>query len=163
MAYIRTKKINGNKYAYLVEIVNTNKGPRQKVKQYLGRVHELEKKKEVSEISEGNTKEEILLNLILPELSARGFNERKDNLAYKNFIFNSNNFSLTRKTKNKTNKEAVIALDEGYLSTFTLQRILNFQKTKNLNDDAHTLAKHFLEAGLPISKDLFVKYYTKIK
>ena len=88
MAYIRTKKINGNKYAYLVEIINTDKGPRQKVKQYLGRVHELEKKKEIGEINEGNTKEEILLNLIVPELSGRGFKEREHNLAYKNFIFN---------------------------------------------------------------------------
>jgi hypothetical protein len=162
MAYIRTKKINGNKYAYLVEIINTSKGPRQKVKQYLGRVHELENKKEISEVNEGNSKEEILLNLILPELSGRGFKERKSNFTYKNFIFNSQKFSLTKKNKNKTSKEAVIGLEEGYLSTFTLQRIFNFQKSKDLNKDAHTLAKYFLEAGLNISKDLFVKFYTKI-
>jgi len=162
MAYIRTKKINGNKYAYLVEIVNTSKGPRQKVKQYLGRVHELEKKKEINEINEGNSKKEILLNLILPELSGRGFKERKNNFAYKNFVFNTEEFSLTKKTKNKTSKEAVVGLEEGYLSSFTLQRILNFQKSKDLNKDAHALAKYFLEAGLNISKDLFVRFYEKI-
>ncbi len=162
MAYIRTKKINGNKYAYLVEIINTDKGPRQKVKQYLGRVHELEKKKEIGEINEGNTKEEILLNLIVPELSGRGFKEREHNLAYKNFIFNPKDFSLTKKTKNKTSKEAVISLEEGYLSSFTVQRIINFQKTKNLNEDAHQLAKYFLEAGLQINQELFVRFYEKI-
>ena len=162
MAYIRTKKINGNKYAYLVEIINTDKGPRQKVKQYLGRVHELEKKKEIGDINEGNTKEEILLNLIVPELSGRGFKEREHNLAYKNFIFNPKDFSLTKKTKNKTSKEAVISLEEGYLSSFTVQRIINFQKTKNLNEDAHQLAKYFLEAGLQINQELFVRFYEKI-
>ena len=105
MAYIRTKTINNNKYAYLVEIINTDKGPRQKVKQYLGRVHQLEKKKDVNEINSGETKEQILLNLITPELNARGFKGKEENLAYKNFIFNSENFSLTKKTKNKKIKK----------------------------------------------------------
>ena len=68
MAYIRTKKIGKNKYAYLVEIVSTDKGPRQKVKQYLGRVYDFEKSKEVSEINEGKTKEEILLDKLIKEV-----------------------------------------------------------------------------------------------
>ena len=159
MAYIRTKKISGNKYAYLVEIISTDKGPRQKVKQYLGRVHNFEKSKEVSEINPGNSKENILLNLIQPELQAMGFKERKDNFVYQKLHFNNKKFSLT---KSKTNKEAIISLNDGYLSTFTLQRIINFQKTKNLNKDAHTLAKYFLEAGLQINQELFVKFYQKL-
>ena len=159
MAYIRTKKIGKNKYAYLVEIVSTDKGPRQKVKQYLGRVHEFEKNNEISEIKEGNSKENILLNLIIPELKSRGFKDKKNNLVYQKLIFDQKNISLT---KSKTKKEAIIKLNEGYLSTFTLQRIVNFQKTKNLNKDAHTLAKYFLEAGLQINQELFVKYYQKL-
>ena len=101
MAYIRTKKIGKNKYAYLVEIVSTDKGPRQKVKQYLGRIHELKKNNEISEIREGNSKESILLNLIIPELKSRGFKDKKNNLVYKNFIFNSEKITLTKKSKNK--------------------------------------------------------------
>ena len=159
MAYIRTKKISGNKYAYLVEIISTDKGPRQKVKQYLGRVHDFEKNKEISEINQGNTNKEILLNLIIPELKARGFKGKKDTFAYKKLIFDHKNISLL---KSKTKKEAIIKLNDGYLSTFTLQRILNFQKTNNLNKDAHTLAKYFLEAGLQINQELFVKYYQKL-
>ncbi|MBT6773744.1 hypothetical protein HOA91_00080 [Candidatus Woesearchaeota archaeon] len=162
MAYIRTKKISGNKYAYLVEIISTDKGPRQKVKQYLGRVHDFEKNKEISEINQGNTNKEILLNLIIPELEARGFKEKKNNLVYKNFIFNSEKITLSKKSKNKTNKEAVIGSEEGYLSTFTFQRILNFQKGKDFNKDAHQLAKYFLEAGLQINQELFVKFYQKL-
>ena len=159
MAYIRTKKIGKNKYAYLVEIVSTDKGPRQKVKQYLGRIHELKKNNEISEIREGNSKESILLNLIIPELKSRGFKDKKNNLVYQKLIFDQKNISLT---KSKTKKEAIIKLNEGYLSTFTLQRIVNFQKTKNLNKDAHTLAKYFLEAGLQINQELFVKFYQKL-
>jgi len=159
MAYIRTKTISGNKYAYLVEIIPTDKGPRQKVKQYLGRVHDFEKNNEISEIKEGNSKENILLNLIIPELKSRGFKDKKNNLVYQKLIFDQKNISLT---KSKTKKEAIIKLNEGYLSTFTLQRIVNFQKTKNLNKDAHTLAKYFLEAGLQINQELFVKYYQKL-
>ena len=162
MAYIRTKKIGKNKYAYLVEIVSTDKGPRQKVKQYLGRIHELKKNNEISEIREGNSKESILLNLIIPELKSRGFKDKKNNLVYKNFIFNSEKITLTKKSKNKTNKEAVISSEEGYLSTFTFQRILNFQKSKDFNKDAHQLAKYFLEAGLQINQELFVKFYQKL-
>ena len=62
----------------------------------------------------------------------------------------------------KTEKEAVIKLNDGYLSTFTLQRLLNFKKSKDFNKDAYNLAKCFLEAGLNISKDLFIEYYQKI-
>jgi hypothetical protein len=159
MAYIRTKKIGKNKYAYLVEIVSTDKGPRQKVKQYLGRIYDFEKKGEVSEIRESKTKEEMLSSLIVPELKARGFKEKKETLAYNKLVFNHKKFSLS---KLKTKKEAILKLNDGYLSTFTLQRLLDFQKGKDLNKDAHQLAKYFLEAGLQINQDLFVRFYQKL-
>ena len=49
MVYIRIKRINKFKYAYLVESFQTDKGSRQKVKKYLGRVYGLERKKELIE------------------------------------------------------------------------------------------------------------------
>ncbi len=163
MTYIRIKKINDKKYAYLVETVNTKSGPRQKVKQYLGRVHFLEQKKEPRQISEKfKDKKSILLNLVKTELESKGFKEKKDNHTHKSLIFHPKKFTLTRKTKSKTEKEAVIKLNDGYLSTFTLQRLLNFKKSKDFNKDAYNLAKCFLEAGLNISKDLFIEYYQKI-
>lgn len=162
MAYIRTKKIGKNKYAYLVEIITTDKGPRQKVKQYLGRVFVLEKKKETKSTNLGNSKEDLLLNLILPELEARGFNKKKESYVYKNFTFNPKELTLKKRNKNKTEKEAVIGLEEGYICSFTLQRIFNFKKGKDLNKDAHQLAKYFLEAGLQINQELFVKFYQKL-
>ena len=162
MVYIRTKKINNNIYAYLVENVSTEKGPRQKVKQYLGRVYTFEKKSEFKEILEGDTKKEILLNLIVPELKARGFKNKKEKLQLKNLIFSLEKLSLKKITKSKTVKDAIISLNEGYLSSFTVQRIFDFKKSEDVNEDAHQLAKYFLEAGLQVSKESFIKYYQAI-
>jgi hypothetical protein len=159
MAYIRTKKINNHLYAYLVENVSTEKGPRQKVKQYLGRVYKFEKNSELKDIQEGNNKKEILLHLIIPELKAMGFKKKDQIFQLKNLSFDLEKFSLIKRTKSKTVKEAIIALNEGYLSSFTIQRILEFKKSKDVNKDAPKLGKYFLEAGLMIPPETFVKYY----
>jgi hypothetical protein len=162
MVYIRVKKINKYSYAYLVENISTEQGPRQKVKQYLGRVYELEKSKEVEEVSNGQNRKEILLNLVLPELKVRSFKEKKDLLINKNLIFDTKIFTLKKKTKSKTDKDAIIKLNEGYLCSFTLERILKFQKSKEVKKDAQILAKYFLEAGLLINQQTFVSFYQAI-
>jgi hypothetical protein len=163
MAYIRIKKINNKKYAYLVETINTKSGPRQKVKQYLGSVQVLEKKKEFFAINKTfKDKKDILSNLAIAELESKGFKEKNNNYIYKNLIFSPKNFTLTKKTKSNTEKDMVININQGYICTFTLQRLLNFKKSKDFNKDAYNLAKHFLEAGLNISKELFIDFYQKI-
>ncbi len=152
MTFIRIKKINNNNYAYLVETQSTSKGPRQKVKQYLGKVFELElnNQTDIKSRLENKNKKFFLRSLILNEISTLDFE------ANKIISFCSNKFTITNK-KNK--KEAIIKLNDGYLSSFTLQRLLNFKKTNNLNQDAISLAKYFLEAGINISKENFVKFY----
>ena len=163
MAYIRIKKINDQKYAYLVETVNTKSGPRQKVKQYLGSVQVLEKKKEFFETNQKfNDKKEILSNLVITELKSKGFKEIKNNYVYKNLIFSPQKLTLKKDTKRKTEKDIVININQGYICTFTLQRLFNFKKSKDFNKAAYNLAKYFLEAGLNISKDLFIDFYQKI-
>ena len=156
MAFIRIKKINSNKYAYLVESTNTNKGPRQKVKQYLGRVHELEKNSEGQEnYSDSKNRKDILLSLILPELLSMGFSKKKDKYQHKNLVFCPEKVTITK----KNGKEAVLSVEDGHLCSYTLRRLLNFKKSKDLNADAIKLAKHFLEAGLAVSEEKFVKFY----
>jgi len=157
MTYIRIKKINNNNYAYLVETKNTLTGPRQKVKKYLGRVYELEKNQPniYSNINKTN-KKSFLESLILIELSQFNFKQNKKNHTNKQISFCPNNFTIT---KIKNNKESIIKLNEGYLASFTLQRLLNFKKTENLNQDAKSLARYFLEAGINISKENFINFY----
>jgi hypothetical protein len=162
MVYIRVKKIDKYKYAYLVENISTSSGPRQKVRQYLGRVYELEKIKEVEDSHNGKSKQEILLNLVIPELKVRSFKEKKDKLINKNLVFETKSFTLRKTTKSGTSKDAIIKLNEGYLCSFTLERILNFEKSKDVKKDAQVLAKYFLEAGLQINQELFVSFYQKI-
>ena len=166
MAYIRTKIINNQKYAYLVESKAAFSGPRQKVEQYLGRIYDLEKNNLHSDENVINKKpilsgKNILLNLTLDELQQHGFVKKKDNYVYDKLIFSPQHFSLSKKNKSSL-KEAVIALNDGYLCSFTLQRIANFKKTKDFSKDAYSLAKYFLEAGLQISQEDFVKFYQQL-
>jgi hypothetical protein len=157
MVYIRIKKINTKPYAYLVE----SKNSRQKVKKYLGRVYELEPKvlNLENKIISDRDRTNFLLQLTLRELNNLGFNSKGAKHCCKNFMFCPKKFTLQKKTKSKTVKETVIALNDGHLSSFTLQRILNFKKSKDLRSDAEVLAKYFLEAGFAISRDNFVSYY----
>ncbi len=162
MSYIRIKTISNQKYAYQVEIVSTPKGPRQKVKQYLGKIYSLESIQELDTIILGTKKQDLLQNLILAQLKSLGFQEKDNFLTFQDLIFSPEDFTFIKKTKTNKKQAAVLSLNQGYLSTFTLQRIINFKKSKNLNQDAQNLAKYFLEAGLPISKELFVKYYQSL-
>lgn len=162
MSYIRLKTISSQRYAYQVEIVSTPKGPRQKVKQYLGKVYSLEPIQEPDSIILGSKKQNLLQNLVLAQLKSLGFKERDKGWFFEDLSFDPEDFTFIKKTKTNKKQAAVLSLNQGYLSTFTLQRIINFKKSKNLNQDAQNLAKYFLEAGLPISKELFVKFYQNL-
>ena len=154
MAYIREKKINKGKYAYLVENTYTPKGPRQKVKKYLGRIYFIESKSEINQ----TLSNDCFHNLILNTLTNFGFKENGSKYLFKNLIFEPKNLTLKR----NNGKEIVISTNKGHLSSFTLQRIQNFKKTKDFNKDAYLLAKYFLEAGLQVSKEDFIEFYQNL-
>ena len=106
MAFLRTKKINGKSYCYLVQNKHTKKGPRQKVKKYLGRAFELEQKKEMDFFGIENpndylkkSKKDILNDLIKFELVKHGFRERKDFLVNKGISVDKKNFQILKKTQ----------------------------------------------------------------
>ncbi len=157
MTYIRTKTINNAPYAYLVESTSTSSGSRQKVKKYLGRVHSFSKDNEnsLSSIAVKN-KESFVLALVERELQNHGFLFSKECYRKDNIQFSSQDFSLQNA---KNSKDIVVAMNEGYLCEFTLHRLLQFKRTKNVDNDAPILAKHFLEAGIPITPEQFVQFY----
>jgi hypothetical protein len=156
MAFIRVKKINKAPYAYLVECISTKKGPRQKVKGYLGRVYEFERQHKVPVSLNAKNTHDLLLHLAVAQLKSIGFTERKSDYYYGELVFSSKLLSLTKRSNNKP---SILRLNDGFLCGFTLDRILKFKKTKNLNKDANILAKYFLAAGIPISEDQFVAFY----
>jgi hypothetical protein len=145
MGYIRLKKVNSTNYAYYVETINTPKGPRQKVKQYLGRVfsfeHEINNTQEIS----GQNKKTYLNSLVQREIFAINLENIKFNTIKMSFV--------------KGNKNIVLKLNDGFLTSFTINRLLNFKKSDDLNKDALTLANFFLQAGLTISEEEFVEFY----
>ncbi len=157
MSYVRIKKISGNPYAYLVENKNTDKGPRQRVKKYLGRIHVLEphdlERKEVNE----SKKNKFVEQLVLRELIPRKFKLKKEKYSFGKMVFSPKKWSL-----NLGKKSIVLSINDGYLCDFTIKRILDFKKTKDLKKDAFTLARYFLQAGLPLSEQEFIEFYQSI-
>ncbi len=152
MAYIRVKKISGNNYAYLVESEMTPKGPRQRVKKYLGRVYSFDEKRSKLVAGRG-----VLQRVVLGELAKYGFKQEK-----KGFVCNDVWYFAKEQKFVKGKKSVVLALNEGYLCEYTLNKIKNFKKSKDLNKDAVKLANLFYQAGLPISEEDFVDFYQKL-
>lgn len=141
----------------MVQNKHTKKGPRQKVKRYLGRAIRLEPKEETEfELSEEKNKSQMLKSLIVWELKKHGF-KAKDN------AYHNKNLSYSPETHQILNKkkEAAIHLNEGFLCSFTVKRILNFKKTNDFQKDAHKLAKYFVEAGINIPQEVFIRVYEK--
>ncbi len=157
MAFLRTKKINSNSYCYLVQNKHTKKGPRQKVKKYLGRAIKFEQKKEFPfTLPIKTNKSQLLQSLIIWEL-------KKHNFKVKNNFYQHKNLTYCPKTHQILNKkkEAALQLNEGFLCSFTINRILKFKKSGDFQKDAYKLAKYFVEAGIKIPQEVFIGVYEK--
>lgn len=166
--FIRTKKINNCLYGYLVENVWTEKGSRQKVKAYLGKIIPLQREKPIQEhpsqsISKGKTAEAITNELIQSELKNHGFQPYPEHLMQliKDFIiYNTQNHTLKEKKK-----DIVLKINEGYLCIHTIQQLTNELKKGILKDEeeqrerAVQLAEAFVAAGLNISQENFIKVF----
>ena len=163
MGFIRLKKINGKEYAYLVEnkwykrkFKNKNKGSRQKVSKYLGKVYFFDKEKDVEFINfknindlehylKNNNKNQIVKDLVEWELF-------RNNIDKKEFIINFNDKKIKKK-----NKEVSLKLNEGFLNSYTLNRLFSLK-----SDDSYYLAKCFVEAGVEVPKEVFVGMFSKV-
>lgn len=163
MAFIRTKKIGKNSYAYVVENRWRKRGvgSRQKVGKYLGRVVSgLVRVRNSKNEIKFDSKKNVVMVLVLLELTNYGFKGNKImSLHDLKFDLSRNHFV----DKNGNIKRIVLELNEGFLCNHTLNKVLNF---KGHGDDAREigveLAKCFLEAGLKVSKEVFVEYYQKV-
>ncbi|MBI4152848.1 hypothetical protein HY495_03995 [Candidatus Woesearchaeota archaeon] len=157
MVYLRIKKIQNKEYAYLVKSIKTEKGPRQKVLRYLGKVqrHILPEKfdKEIKK----SGKKDFIRSLAQSHLNALGFSKMKGVIRKGPLIFSPKDYSLHSE---KSQKEYILAFEQGYLCKYTLQRLLSFTKSDDVQQDGYTLARYFLEAGLRITEEEFVQFYS---
>lgn len=159
MAFIRTKKINGKEYAYLVENrwykrkhKGKGKGPRQRVNKYLGRVYSFNKTENIDFFTfkkidnlekylkdNRNSKSQIFRDLVEWELFCHNINKEEFTIDYSN------------KKIIRNNKEISLRMNEGFLNSSTLGRLFNLK-----SGDSYYLAKCFVEAGIEVPKEVFV-------
>lgn len=169
MTFIRTKKIKGNKYAYLVKNYATKKGVRQKSKKYLGRVVDLPCANERdffqhfggSYDGKSKTLLQIIIDLVEYELVKHGFVLMKDNKTWQN----GECYARLKPLKffNKQKKQILLGINEGILCKEMIHRIFNIDisKEEDPRKEAYLLAKAFVEAGLKVPKEVFVMVWEK--
>lgn len=157
MSFIRTKKIDGKDYAYLVEnkwykrkVKGKGCGSRQKVSKYLGRIFSFNRKetidffpfKKINNLEEylkNNSKNKIIKDLVEWELWRHNINKDDITIDYAN------------KKITKNNKKVSLRINEGFLNSFTLNRLFGLRA-----GNSYYLAKCFVEAGVEIPKEVFV-------
>lgn len=154
MGFIRTKTIKEKEYAYLVSNKWTANGSRQNVKGYLGRVIKPNKEREEkTDITDSEFKEAVTA-LITQELINHGFNEK--------LMRDKTKVDLENRKIINNNKNTVIGLNEGYLCTYTLNKLMTLH-VKGYEEQAGTqLATAIVEAGLKLDKETFVQLFEKI-
>lgn len=162
MAFIRTKKVKGWRYAYLVENKWKQSKTKQKVKEYLGRAHKLENivgikfKKDITSMSF----KEAVAELLKFELMKNGFKETKGkgNLLIKErFAVNFDNGHFL-----SDKKPVVFESNEGFICSSTFDRIMGFKPSETEEETGLRLAEAILEAGISIPHDVFVKLFEKV-
>ena len=159
MSFIRIKKIDNKEYAYLVEnrwykrgFRGKGKGSRQKVSKYLGRVYTFNKVNDNDFLNfnnidnlehylknDNNNKNSIIKDLVEWELFRHNINK------------NEFTIDLPNKKIIKNNKEISLKINEGFLNSYTLNRLFNLK-----SGDSYFLARSFVEAGIEIPKEVFV-------
>jgi len=171
MSFIRTKKIKGAEYAYIVEN-KWRKRRKNKVKQimskYLGRVYRFDKVKaldflefykieDVNKYLDSKSKYDILYDLIKLELFNHGFEENGGVLVKEKCYFDlkENRF------RSKRSRKIAIAMNEGFLTNYAIKNILHFEAFDE-EEDGYLLAKLFVEAGLNIPKEIFIGFFKKV-
>ena len=183
MAFIRTKKrtnAGGNSYEYAYLVHNrwkkSNSSVKQKNKKYLGRVFRVEpvlsptftemlqtlKINDLDNYIEKTSYKNIILDLVKAELLKNNFKENGEKILTIDSLFfdpvSLEPFSYTKKRKIKV----VLALNEGFLCTDTIKKILNFDEVGDAQEVGFKLAKRLVDAGLKVPEDIFVKLFHKV-
>jgi len=154
MAFVRVKKLKGKEYAYLVENTWQDKGSRQKVKAYLGKVVKPLRQKEGLVDVAAMQFQEAVIALIKQELLNHGFNE--------NLEFEKAKADLLNKSFVSGKRNIVFALNEGFLCAHTIKEALDFKSEGYEEQAGAKLATVLVEAGLKLPKDVFVALFEKI-
>ena len=167
MAFIRTKKIKGAEYAYIVENKWKRKKTKQKSKKYLGRVYRFDRVNmmdfyefydiaDVKSYLKEKSKEDIVDDLLKLEMFNYGFKENKGVWSREGCFFDLKR----KKVYNEKGNSIALALNEGFLTSYALRKLISFKAY--YEEDGYDFAKMFIEAGIAVPKDVFVGVFSKV-
>jgi len=185
MTYIRVKKIRKKekeyRYAYVVENrwkkrvkKGSKKGARQKVKSYLGKVHEFSKVGERDIISHFDIKDvkghldehgfsKVVRDMVRIELLNHGFMENGDFYANGELaVYISEKDFFVKNLEEEKERKLVIAMNEGFLCKETFEKVMAFKGKGRPEEVGLSLANALVEAGLKVPNEIFVEMFNRI-
>lgn len=138
--FIRRKQIKKKPYAYLVENTWKNGTSKQTVKEYLGRIYDVQERPppDLQEVPDNKLFKELLVY----EVSGQEVD-----------------ISLDERTVKRGSRDVVLALNGGYLCAYTLQEIFRAFHARNEERPGVKLATALSNAGLRINKEAFIRLY----
>jgi len=144
----------------------TKKGSRQSVSKYLGRVYNPEKINDIEyydyiknneEFINNSSSRKIVESLVGWVLSCHGFAESKGIWSNENYIVNIKNLTVKKEQKN-----IVLEINNDFLCNYTLRKLGRYKSGGDREVVGVSLAKAFINAGIPVPQDVFVNVFQKV-
>lgn len=148
--FVRTKRVKGKEYAYLVKSQWRGGKPRQKIIGYLGAVIRLEKRQDATfqGIFSASHPKAIVKGLMRRELIRHGFEGQNCLLKLGGVEASCDSLKISRK-----GKPVVLRINEGFMCEATLKRLL--RELGKPPEGLGGLPSAILEAGIGIDKGEF--------
>lgn len=167
--FLRIKKIKNREYCYIVENAwSARKGVRQRVKGYLGAVVRLtgndvdffdfHRARDRGAFLNKKKAVDILRDVVVWELVRGGFVDKGKALEREGITVDKGALVPRRDGRN-----VVLAMNEGYFCPATVQRILDFEKSGDIEQDSVALARAFVDAGLAVPQEAFIAFFEKVE
>lgn len=161
MAFVRVKRISGSEYAYLVENSWTERGPRQKVGKYLGKLHRPGKAKseglcaflgkDAGQHIRGSEFRKVAADMV--KLEMHNHDVKSDDFEV--------DFDAMTVKKRGSGRDVVLAMNDGFLCGHTLRQLLEYDAGKDYS--GYMLADLITGAGIMPEQDVFIEIYGKFK
>lgn len=165
--YIRLKKrktkLGTLEYAYETKCIRTKKGPRQKIKSYLGKVFHLENSyltlqfytstNDLKQFFQDKKLNKIVEELLIFELVRHGFAKETNTLRNGDFRINLDDKTV----KCNGNEKVVLSLNNGFLCSKTLKKC--FKDMENPSETKNII-RSILLIGINSNKDIFTQIFS---
>ena len=67
-----------------------------------------------------------------------------------------------KKIVNSNGSKCVFGMNEGYFSSYGIQKLYNYTPMGDIEESGLELARLFIETGIAIPHEIFVEYYDKL-